>query len=123
MVQNRTFYNAFSVRPNHFPEGVCLNVRLHCLLGGGLTRKDMGDDLFSPVTGQAGIPMRVVRPAASSAGVWRLQPDPAPGNTLLGLRQLAAGNIRSILCMTALFYCAAVFLLLCSMRLLIGGSE
>ena len=45
----------------------------------GLARDDAGDDLFSTVNSQAGILMRVVHLSGSLAGVWRLQPNPVPG--------------------------------------------
>lgn len=45
----------------------------------GLPVDHTGDDLFSTVKRQARIPMWVVHPRGSPAGVWRSQPKPVPG--------------------------------------------
>lgn len=44
-----------------------------------LSGTEAGDDLLSTVDGKAGTLVRVVHPAGSSAGAWRLQPNPASG--------------------------------------------
>lgn len=60
-----------------------------------LARKNASNDLLSTVDGETGTMMRVVHPSGPRVVVWRLQPDPDPGEQPPETSQLALSAQRA----------------------------